>query len=92
MEKEKYLKIAQETLSLVFSEASAKSTIEAMEKLRLSAMSDIDVNLTNELNAILYKRVRILKGENTAVLFLKSIKAECSESSGTNKQSGIRSL
>lgn len=82
MEKGKYLKIARETLSPVFSEASAKSTIEAMEKLRLSAVSDIDTNLANELNTILYKRVRILKGESTAMRFLKSIKAGCNKSSG----------
>jgi hypothetical protein len=77
MEKEKYLEIAHEILSFEFSKASARETIEVMAKHRLSTVTDIDTTLINELNTILYKRIRILKGEDVATLFLKSINAEC---------------
>ncbi|HEY9204935.1 MAG TPA: hypothetical protein VIO58_03350 [Candidatus Methanoperedens sp.] len=77
MEKEKYLKIATETLSGVFSEGGARATIEVMEKVKLKTVSDVDANLMNELNDVLYKRVRILKGDNLANQFLQSIKTAC---------------
>lgn len=75
MEKEKYLEIAQGALLFVFSRASAKETIEVMAKLRLSTVTDIDTTLINELNTILYKRIKILKREAAATSFLKSINA-----------------
>jgi hypothetical protein len=77
MKKEKYLEIAQGTLSFVFSKASARETIDVMAKLKLSTVTDVDTNLINEFNTILYKRIRILKGEGAANSFLKSINAEC---------------
>jgi hypothetical protein len=77
MKKEKYLEIAQGTLSFVFSKASARETIDVMAKLKLSTVTDVDTNLINEFNTILYKRIRILKGEAAANSFLKSINAEC---------------
>jgi hypothetical protein len=61
----------------VFSKASARETIDVMAKLKLSTVTDVDTNLINEFNTILYKRIRILKGEAAANSFLKSINAEC---------------
>ncbi len=77
VEKEQYLKIALETLSQVFSEAGAKANIDVMAKLRLGAASDINPNLMNECNSVLYERVRMLKGDAAAAQFLTSIKAAC---------------
>ncbi len=77
MEKERYLEIAQGSLSFVVSKASARETIEVMAKHRLSMVTNVDTALINELNTILYKRIRILKGEAAATSFLKSINAEC---------------
>ncbi len=77
VEKEQYLKIALEKLSAVFSETGAKATIDVMAKLKLASIADVDKNLMDELNSILYKRVKILKGENMAAQFLKSITAAC---------------
>ncbi|MCX9084716.1 MAG: hypothetical protein OIN87_07980 [Candidatus Methanoperedens sp.] len=75
MEKEKYLKIAMESLSKVFSEAGARATIDVMAKLKLSAVSDVDQNLINLCNSTLTERVKMLKGDAIAVQFHKSIKA-----------------
>ncbi|NJD75543.1 MAG: hypothetical protein FIB08_00415 [Candidatus Methanoperedens sp.] len=77
MEKEQYLKIALEKLSTVFSETGAKATIDVMAKLKLTSIADVDKNLINELNSILYNRVKVLKGENMAAQFIKSINAAC---------------
>lgn len=77
MEKEKYLKIAFDTLSQVFSEAGARANIDVMAKLRLGAVSDIDPSLINECNSVLGERVRMLKGDDTAAQFLTSIKTAC---------------
>ena len=77
MEKEKYLKIATDALSRVFSEGGARATIDVMEKVKLKTVSDVDTNLMNELNDVLYKRVKILKGDNMASQFLQSIKTAC---------------
>lgn len=75
MEKEKYLKIAMESLSKVFSEAGARSTIDVMAKLKLGAISDVDQNLINLCNSTLSERVKMLKGDAIAAQFLTSIKA-----------------
>lgn len=75
MEKEKYLKIAMESLSKVFSEAGARSTIDVMAKLKLGAVSDVDQNLINLCNSTLSERVKMLKGDAIAAQFLTSIKA-----------------
>ena len=77
MEKEKYLKIAMESLSKVFSEAGARSTIDVMAKLKLGAVSDVDQNLINQCNSTLFERVKMLKGDATAAQFLSSMKAAC---------------
>ena len=77
MEKEKYLKIAFETLSQVFSEGGARATIDVMAKLRLASISDVDSKLLNDCNNVLYERVRMLKGDASAAKFLRSIKAAC---------------
>lgn len=77
MEKEKYLKIALENLSKVFSEGGAKATIDVMAKLKIGAITDINPNLMNDCNSVLYERVKMLKGDATAVQFLSSIKAAC---------------
>ncbi len=75
MEKEKYLKIAMESLSKVFSEVGARSTIDVMAKLKLGAVSDVDPNLINLCNSTLFERVKMLKGDTIAAQFFTSIKA-----------------
>ncbi len=75
MEKEKYLKIALDNLTKVFSEAGAKATIDVMAKIKLRDTSDVSQDLTNSCNQILYERVRMLKGESIATPFFKSLKA-----------------
>jgi hypothetical protein len=77
VEKEKYLKIALDNLVKVFSESGAKATIDVMAKLRLNAISDVTPNLMNDCNSVLYERVRMLKGDASAVQFLTTIKAAC---------------
>ena len=77
VEKEKYLKIALENLSNVFSEGGAKATIEVMAKLKIGAITDINPNLMNDCNSVLYERVRMLKGDASAAQFLTSIKTAC---------------
>ncbi|MFZ3169077.1 MAG: hypothetical protein WA130_15800 [Candidatus Methanoperedens sp.] len=77
MEKEKYLKIALDNLVKVFSESGAKATIDVMAKLRLNAISDVNPNMMNDCNSVLYERVRMLKGDASAAQFLTTIKAAC---------------
>ena len=77
VEKEKYLKIAMENLTKVFSEAGAKATIDVMAKLKLNTISDVNSNMMNDCNSVLFERVRMLKGDASAVQFLTSIKAAC---------------
>ncbi|HMB46014.1 MAG TPA: hypothetical protein VKL21_09345 [Candidatus Methanoperedens sp.] len=77
MEKEKYLKIALENLLKVFSEGGAKATIDVMAKLKIGAKTDVDPNLMNDCNSVLYERVKMLKGDASAVQFLSSIKTAC---------------
>ncbi len=77
MEKEKYLKLALDTLSQVFSESGAKATIDVMGKIKLKAVSDVSPGLLNDCNSVLYERVRLLKGDAIAGQFLNSIKAAC---------------
>lgn len=74
VEKEKYLKIAFESLMKVFSEAGARATIDVMAKLKLAATTDVSQGLINDCNSILYERVKMLKGDAAAAQFLKSIK------------------
>ena len=75
VEKEKYLKIALESLLKVFSEAGARTTIDVMAKLKLAAMTDVSQGLINDCNSVLYERVKMLKGDAVAAQFLTSIKA-----------------
>ena len=77
VEKEKYLKIAMDNLVKVFSEAGAKATIDVMAKLKLNAISDVNPALMNDCNSVLYERVKMLKGDASAVQFLSSIKTAC---------------
>jgi len=77
VEKEKYLKIALENLSKVFSEGGAKATIDVMAKLKIGEITDINPNLMNDCNSVLYERVRMLKGDAIAAQFISSIKAAC---------------
>ena len=77
VEKEKYLKIALDNLVKVFSEAGAKATIDVMAKLKLNAISDVNPNIMNDCNSVLYERVRMLKGDASAGQFLATIKAAC---------------
>ena len=77
VEKEKFLKIALENLLKVFSEGGAKATIDVMAKLKLGAITDVNPNLMNDCNSVLYERVKMLKGDASAVQFLGSIKAAC---------------
>ena len=77
MEKEKYLKIALENLSKVFSEGGAKATIDVMAKLKIGEITDINPNLMNDCNSVLYERVKMLKGDAIAAQFISSIKAAC---------------
>jgi len=77
VEKEKYLKIALENLLNVFSEGGAKATIEVMAKLKIGEKTDIDPNMINDCNSVLYERVRMLKGDAVAAQFLTSIKTAC---------------
>lgn len=77
VEKEKYLKIALDNLVKVFSESGAKATIDVMAKLRLNAISDVNPNMMNDCNSVLYERVRMLKGDASAAQFLTTIKAAC---------------
>ena len=77
MEKEKYLKIALENLLKVFSEGGAKATIEVMAKLKIGEKTDINPNLMNDCNSVLFERVRMLKGDAIAAQFLTSIKTAC---------------
>ena len=73
--KEKYLKIALDNLTKVFSEAGARATIDVMEKIKLKETSDVSQDLTNSCNLILYERVKMLKGDSIAAQFLASLKA-----------------
>jgi L-cysteine desulfidase len=73
--KEKYLKIALDNLTTVFSEQGAKATIEVMAKLKLKETSDVSEDLKNSCNMILYERVKMLKGESIAAPFFKLLKA-----------------
>jgi hypothetical protein len=75
VEKEKYLKIAMENLLKVFSETGARATIDLMAKLKLGAITDVKPDLINDCNLILFERVKMLKGDDSAAQFLKSIKA-----------------
>lgn len=75
MEKEKYLKLAMESLSKVFSETGARATIDVMAKLKLGAISDVKPDLIKDCNSVLFERVRMLKGDAIAAQFLTSIKA-----------------
>lgn len=75
MEKEKYLKIAMESLSKVFSEAGARATIDVMSKLKFGALSDVKPDLIKDCNSVLFERVKMLKGDAIAAQFLTSIKA-----------------
>jgi len=77
VEKEKYLKIALENLSKVFSEGGAKATIDVMAKLKIGEITDINPNLMNDCNSVLYERVKMLKGDAIAAQFISSIKAAC---------------
>ncbi|MCX9081758.1 MAG: hypothetical protein OIN83_06140 [Candidatus Methanoperedens sp.] len=77
MEKEKYLKFALENLLKVFSEGGAKATIDVMEKSKIGAITDINPNVINECNSVLFERVRMLKGDAIAAQFLTSIKTAC---------------
>jgi len=77
VEKEKYLKIALDNLIKVFSESGAKATIDVMAKLKLNAISDVNPNIINDCNSVLFERVRMLKGDASAAQFLTSIKAAC---------------
>ena len=75
VEKEKYLTIALDNLSKVFSESGAKATIDVMAKLKLGAISDVSQGLINDCNSVLYERVKMLKGDAAAAQFLTSVKA-----------------
>jgi hypothetical protein len=77
VEKEKYLKIALENLLKVFSEGGAKATIDVMAKLKIGAITDVTPKLMADCNSVLYERVKMLKGDASAVQFLSSIKAAC---------------
>ncbi len=77
MEKEKYLKIALETLSNVFSEAGAKANIDVLAKVKLGTVSEVSVTIMNECNSVLYERVRMLKGDAIAGQFSTTMKAAC---------------
>lgn len=66
-----------DNLSKVFSESGARATIDVMAKLRLKATSEVDPGLINECNSVLYERVRMLKGDASAMQFLSSIKTAC---------------
>ena len=77
VEKEKYLKVASETLSQVFSESGAKATIDVMDKIKLKTVSDVSPGLVNDCNSVLFERVRMLKGDAVAGQFLNSLKAAC---------------
>ena len=61
----------------VFSESGAKATIDVMAKLKLNAISDVNPNIINDCNSVLFERVRMLKGDASAAQFLTSIKAAC---------------
>lgn len=75
VEKERYLKIALDNLTTVFSEAGARATIDVMAKIKLKETSDVSEDLKNSCNMILYERVKMLKGESTAAPFFKLLKA-----------------
>lgn len=75
VEKEQYLKIALESLSTVFSDAGARTTIDVMAKSKLAAMTDVSQGIINNCNSVLYERVKMLKGDAVASQFLTSIKA-----------------
>ncbi len=77
VQKEQYLKIALEALSNVFSEAGAKANVEVLAKIKLKASEEVNMNLMNECNSVLYERVRMLKGDAVAGQFFSSIKAAC---------------
>jgi predicted dinucleotide-utilizing enzyme len=77
VEKEKYLKIAMENLSKVFSETGARGTIDVMAKLKLNAISDVKPDMIEDCNSILFERVKMLKGNAIAAQFLTSLKAAC---------------
>ena len=73
--KERYLKIALDNLTQVFSEAGARATIDVMAKLKLKETSDVSENLKDSCNMVLYERVKMLKGDSIAAPFYKSLKA-----------------
>lgn len=77
MEKDRYLTIALETLSKVFSEAGAKATIDVLAKLKLKTASEVNDTLISQCNSVLYERVRMLKGDAIAGQFFTSIKTAC---------------
>ena len=77
MEKNMYLDIALKTLSQVFSESGAKATIDVMEKIKLKALTDIDVKTLKECNLTLYERVRMLKGDKTGNEFFSMLNKAC---------------
>ncbi len=77
MEKSKYLDIALTSLSQVFSDVGAKSTIDVMAKIRLKEVSDVDLRTIMDCNTILYERVRMLKGDETASKFRSIIRSAC---------------
>ena len=74
VEKEQYLKIAEESLLKVFSEAGARTTIDVMAKLKLETITDVPQGLINDCNSVLYERVKMLKGDAAAAQFLNTIK------------------
>jgi GTPase SAR1 family protein len=73
--REKYLKIALDNLTQVFSEAGARATIDVMAKIKLKETSDVSEDLKNNCNLVLYERVKMLKGDSIASQFLTSLKA-----------------
>jgi hypothetical protein len=75
VEKERYLKIALDNLTTVFSEAGARATIDVMAKIKLKETSDVSGDLKNSCNMVLYERVKMLKGDSIASPFFKSLKA-----------------
>lgn len=77
MEKSKYLDVALKTLSQVFSEGGAKATVDVMAQLKLKDVSDIDSKTMGTCNSVLFERVRMLKGDETANKFYSMLNNAC---------------
>lgn len=77
MEKSRYLEVALKTLSQVFSDGGAKATVDVMAKLKLKDVSDIDSKTMSACNSVLFERVRMLKGDETANKFYSMLNNAC---------------